>query len=385
MRGTLPQWLVDRLQTFGGSVPFGTFMDWALHDQDHGYYGSGRARIGPAGDFATSPSLGSEFSALLLPQLIEWLDTLPGQRLSLMEAGPGEGQLARQLAEGLAELRPDLASRTELVLLEPNPGMVSLQARSLEASPLPVRWLTWEALPLVPLKGVVLAHEVLDALPVERLLWDGLRWRWQHVALDDGRLYLAPGPRLDPEEVAAVSRFVADDPARPPGWCTEVHPGLLPWFQACANALEAGVLLVIDYALDAHRYYASSRPNGTLMAYRHQCASADPLLFPGEWDLTAHLCIEAVQEAAEAAGWTLLGQRRQGEALLALGLAERLSALSQASAVGLSEGLHRREQLLRLVDPLATGDFRWLVFDRVQPGQARGPVPSRCLCDPPWS
>ena len=134
-----PPWLLERLQAAGGSVPFRTYMDWALHDIAHGYYGTGRARIGTAGDFATSPSLGEEFASLLLPQLTEWLDQLSGDRLSLLEIGPGEGHLAAQLATGLANARPDLAARTELVLLEPNPGMAELQRRSLDGCPLPVQ------------------------------------------------------------------------------------------------------------------------------------------------------------------------------------------------------------------------------------------------------
>ena len=85
---------------------------------------------------------------------------------------------------------------------------------------------------------------------------------------------------------------------------------------------------------------------------------------------------------AEAASWTFLGERRQGEALLALGLAERLSALSQGSGIRLGEGLRRREQLLRLVDPRATGEFRWLVWQRPRPCAASGPIESRCLREP---
>ena len=97
-----PSWLLERLQAAGGSVPFRTFMAWALHDPEHGYYGGGRARIGPGGDFATSPSLGEEFAALLLPQLIEWLNNgiLADQNIS---------------ARGLAmQLKNKVANESEL-------------------------------------------------------------------------------------------------------------------------------------------------------------------------------------------------------------------------------------------------------------------------------
>jgi SAM-dependent MidA family methyltransferase len=140
--------------------------------------------------------------------------------------------------------------------------------------------------------------------------------------------------------------------------------------------------LVVDYALEARRYYAPQRANGTLLAYRGQRARADPLLNPGEWDLTAHLCLETAQRAATAAGWQGLGERRQGEALLALGLAERLASQRHLTSANLAEELRRREQLLRLVDPLALGEFRWLVFARGASARGAGGIRSRCLREP---
>ncbi|MFM9087372.1 MAG: class I SAM-dependent methyltransferase [Cyanobium sp.] len=383
MSGSVPRWLLDRLQSAGGSVPFRTYMEWALHDPHHGYYGSGRARIGTQGDFATSPSLGGEFAALLLRQLIEWLEQIPAERLSLVEAGPGEGHLIQQLVQGLTKERPDLAARLEIVLVEPNPGMVAIQRRVLEESTLPVRWTSWADLGLAPVKGVVVAHEVLDALPVDRVLWDGQQWRWQHVALEHQQLALVAGPALDPKEWARISRHRPAERDLAPGWCTEVHSGLRPWLEACAHGLQEGILLVVDYALEAWRYNAPLRSNGTLMAYRQQLASGDVLQQPGEWDLTAHLCVDAVLEAAESTGWTVLGQRRQGEALLALGLAQRLAALGESPPGDLSEVLRRREQLLRLVDPMATGDFRWLVLGRSSGAFSSASLRSLCLSDPP--
>ena len=163
-------------------MPFSTYMQWALHDPQHGAYGSGRLRVGPRGDFATSPSLGPDFAALLAPQLVQWLEAQPPDApLALVETGPGEGQLALQLAEALWAHWPALAARTELVLVEPNAGMADRQRRALEACPLPCRWTSLERLAASPLRGVMLAHEVLDALAVERIVWDGGQWRRQEI------------------------------------------------------------------------------------------------------------------------------------------------------------------------------------------------------------
>jgi SAM-dependent MidA family methyltransferase len=379
-RAAVPTWLQQRLEAAGGVVPFRTYMEWVLHDPLHGAYGSGRLRIGPAGDFATAPSLGPDFAALLAPQLADWLTGLaaagPGP-LALVETGPGEGSLALQLAEALAAGWPQLAERLELVLVEPNAGMAERQRTLLQACPLPCRWTRFPALAEAPVRGVVLAHEVLDALAVERIVWDGALWRQQVVALHEGAdagpsLRLQPGEPLEPAAAAQLGALglLPPSPQRPPGWSTELHPGLAPWLAEAATALSAGQLLVIDYALEAWRYYAPQRSQGTLMAYRGQQASDDPLAEPGAWDLTAHLCIESVDAAAASGGWEPLGQCRQGEALLSLGLAERLHGLQQQDPAGLATALARREALLRLVDPRALGDFRWLAYGRAVPLEA---------------
>jgi SAM-dependent MidA family methyltransferase len=409
--------LLERLQRAGGLVPFRTYMQWALHDPEHGAYGSGRLQVSPRGDFATSPSLGPDFAALLAPQIAEWLAALPPEvPLALVETGPGEGQLALQLARELSSGWPELAARTTLLLVEPNAGMAERQRSLLAASPLPCRWLSFAELAAAPVQGVMLAHEVLDALAVERIVWDGALWRQQMVALHEEpeaqpSLRLEPGQPLDPQAAAPLAALglAQPGPQRPPGWTTELHPEQAPWLVEAAASLAAGHLLVVDYAHEAWRYYAPRRSNGTLMAYRRQQACDNPLLEPGHWDLTAHLCLETLISAAEASGWSALGQRRQGEALLALGLAQRLHGLQQAPrATAAADGLHRqadaahleadlsellrrREALLRLVDPTALGDFRWIAFQRRSAeALASGDSPARArlplfLQDPPLS
>jgi len=386
-----PAWLAERLRAAGGAVAFRTYMQWALHDPEHGAYGSGRLQVGPRGDFATSPSLGPDFAGLLAPQIAQWLQQQPAEQpLALVEAGPGEGDLALQLAQELAGGWPELAARTTLLLIEPNPGMALRQRARLSASPLPCRWLSWEELSAQPVCGVLLAHEVLDALAVERIVWDGTLWRRQQVGLHEAAdaqpsLRLEPGDPLAPPELAQLDTLGLLEPGlqRPAGWCTELHPEQAPWLEQAAAGLGAGVLLVIDYAHEAWRYYAPQRSQGTLMAYRQQQASADPLRDPGHWDLTAHLCLESLESAAAGAGWQPLGQRRQGEALLALGLAQRLHGLQQQAGAGLDALLARREALLRLVDPHTLGDFRWVAFERAAAAAGGAACDTLFLQDPP--
>ncbi len=373
----LPDWLRQRLSAAGGDVPFSAYMAWVLHDPEHGAYGAGRLRIGPGGDFTTAPSLGPAFAELLAPQLADWLESLarafPDGRLALVEAGPGEGQLALDLSGALAQGWPGLAERLELVLVEPNPGMASRQRQRLASCPLPVRWSSFEQLEEQPVRGVVLAHEVLDALAVERFVHHEGHWCRQRVRLAAGGLELVAAEPLSHTERETLADLDLAEPGggRPEGWCSELHSGLGPWMAGCGSALVSGWLLVIDYALEAWRYYAPARSAGTLMAYRGQRAQADPLLDPGSWDLTAHLCTDSLDRAALDAGWQPLGQCRQGEALLALGLAQALHRLSTAEErLALADRLGRREALLRLVDPAALGEFRWLAYGRALPAES---------------
>ena len=373
-----PAWLVQRLKKLGGSVSFQQFMDWALNDPEHGAYGKGRLRIGPGGDFVTSPSLGSDFAQLLAIQVGEWLlqiraETASDQILTLVELGPGEGDLAADLIQSLAGLHPELLGQLQLVLVEPNTSMVRRQRQRLEGNTcVPLRWLSLEQMAEKPVTGVMIAQEVLDALPVERLVWRGQQFLRQGVSLintDEGSnlcysdLPLSDGLRASLDHGLTQIGVSLPPDSSPDGWCSEWHSGLAPWFSKSAAALSRGRLLVVDYALEARRYYSLARSNGTLIAYKNQQASSNLLREPGHWDLTAHLCIETLVAQALAQGWSLLGEVRQGQALLALGLAERLHALQKMPAEQLPLALQRREALLRLVDPAGLGEFRWLAFE----------------------
>jgi len=308
-----PLWLAERLRAAGGAVDVAQYMDWVLHDPVHGAYGSGRLRVGPKGDFATSPSLGPQFAALLAPQIAQWLEQYGGSPLSLIEAGPGEGDLAADLAMQLVAGSPELARQLELVLIEPNAGMAARQRRRLAAAPLRVRWASFADLAASPMQGVLLAHEVLDALPVTRVIWDGACWRRQVVRLEEAGaaglpLRLEPGEPLDPQVDAAEWRLLQlrgllAHHRLPAGWTTELHTAVASWLADAAAALERGVLLVVDYALENRRYNVETRASGTLLAYRDQRASGDLLGEPGHWDLTAHLCLETLEaDACSRAG-----------------------------------------------------------------------------------
>ena len=389
-----PAWMVTRFEAEGGRMSFRRFMELALHDPGHGAYGSGSLRVGSQGDFVTSPSMGSDFAALLAVQLAEWLAQIhseaPARPLSLVEVGPGEGDLAADVWAELHRLNPSWIGQLELVLVELNPGMESRQRERLaSAAPGQVRWTTLNQLADAPICGVIVAHEVLDAMPVERLIWrDGALHQMgvalttdaagQHVVhWDDQSLPDAIQQQLDWAQRRCG--FTVPPAQVPEGWTTEWHSEVAPWLEQVAKAVESGVMLIVDYAHEAERYYSARRLAGTLLAYHQQQASAELLADAGRRDLTAHLCIDTLLAQARDQGWSVLGQCRQGEALLALGLGERLHNLQQLPASELPQALQRREALLRLVDPAGLGEFRWIALSRAGEALRQGSVISRCL------
>ena len=161
------------------------------------------------------------------------------------------------------------------------------------------------------------------------------------------------------------------------GWTTEWHVDNSKWLEAIYGKINNGILLIIDYAKEAKKYYNSKNSDGTIVSYENQKMKNNVLDSPGNCDLTSHVCIETLINDAETLGFNTVGITKQGEALLALGLAERLYGIQKEFKENLSNALLRREALLRLVDPLGLGDFKWFVFKKFN--EKKMNINSTCL------
>ena len=374
-----PTWLIEPIRTRGGEISFYQYMNWVLNDPEHGFYSSGRSKIGRDGDFCTSPSLGKDFARLLAFQIVDWFLELEkavvnNELYSLVEIGPGEGDLAKDLINCIFEIAPTLISKIELVLIEPSIGMRNRQKNVVKnLKGVKFRWSNLDDLSINPVTGIVIANEVLDAFPVERLVFRGKEVFRQGVSLREikNRYYLE---FIDLMPTPAIHQFLKEAKSLlkiefPPdeicnGWVTEWHCDVPLWFEKLSRVLKNGSLLVVDYAMESKRYYNKSRKTGTLLSYRNQEANINILKDAGFCDLTAHLCIESTISYATRNGWEFIGETRQGQALLALGLSKILYSLQKSASNDLSLALDRRESLLRLVDPMGLGEFRWLAFKK---------------------
>ena len=184
-----PEWLIDQIINSGGSISFYKYMYLVLNDPENGFYSTGKLNIGKNGDFCTSPSMSNDFARLLAIQVIDWLldlekSEIDSELYSLVEIGPGEGDLSRDLIMAIAEIAPALISKLELVLVELNVGMRRRQEKVVNnLQGINCRWSNIEDLTLRPVTGVVIANEVLDAFPVERLVFSDNKVFRQGVSL----------------------------------------------------------------------------------------------------------------------------------------------------------------------------------------------------------
>lgn len=344
-----------------GAIPFSRFMELALYTPGLGYYAAGRTKFGAAGDFITAPDSFPLFGRCLAQAAREVL--LQVEDGAILEVGAGSGRLAAIVLNELAaqgalprvyyilELSAELRDRQASTLRQHAPG---LHER--------VEWL--ERLPPAGFRGLVLANELLDAMPVERfrVRSDGIS-RLQVTWKNDGFAWAEA-----PAEAAIVERIAPLQLAL--DYVSEVGLVAEAWVRTVAERLAAGVLLLIDYGFPRAEFYHPDRAGGTLMChYRHR-AHPDPLILVGLQDITAHVDFTAIAEAGVNGGLELLGYTSQGAFLLGSGL-EAFVAASDATDTRAHLGL--TEQVKKLTLPHEMGElYKVIALGRAVPKNVSG-------------
>ncbi len=318
--------LVDKIRSeiarAGGWIDFARYMELALYEPGLGYYSAGRQKIAAPGDFVSAPELSRSFGRAVALKLDAELAALGSN--DVIELGAGSGALAAQLLDTFAKLGREV--RYEIIELSAD--LRQRQQRALAAFAGRVHWL--DRLPDTPFPAVVVANEVLDALPVTRFtIDDGEPKALGVVAVGEGFGWGAG--RGAPELTEAVRKIeLALQRALPNGFRSEVCLALPAWFRALGATLARGSLVFADYGLVRSDYYHEQRADGTLVChYRHR-AHADPFAYPGLQDITAWVDFSACADAASAAGFDVAGFTTQGHYLLSV-----LAALPPDLAVDL--------------------------------------------------
>jgi SAM-dependent MidA family methyltransferase len=311
----------------GGWIPFDRFMELALYAPGLGYYSAGSMKLGAGGDFVTAPELSDLFSICVARQCGQILIETGG---SILELGAGTGRMAAVVMDTLAsldalpeqyailEVSADLRERQEVRLSQLAPA---LRER--------VVWL--DRLPEQPVRGVVLANEVLDALPCERFVLRDAQAYVLGVGVTADGTFVEREVAADDRTAAAVKNITSTLPGHlPDGYRSELCTRVTPWITGVGECLEQGAVLLFDYGLPRAHYYHTQRSTGTLRCHFKQQAHADPLVNVGVQDITAWVDFTRVAEAADAAGLEVRGFATQMAYLVGTGIETLLAQAPDA-------------------------------------------------------
>jgi SAM-dependent MidA family methyltransferase len=386
--------LREAVAAAGGWLSFEHFMELALYAPGLGYYSAGSAKIGSGGDFVTAPEISDLFSRCVASQCAQVLSATGG---GILELGAGTGRMAGAVLESLAAagVLPD-----RYYILEVSADLAERQRARLSSLPLSLRervvWL--QRLPERPFRGVILANEVLDALPCQRFvvgadgasLSDGLaahepivresaahesaaRGSAVHESAARGSVVHELGVSLkgdsfieraaipDAALAGALESLLRELPQPlPSGYTSEVCLKLEPWIASVGECLERGLILLFDYGLPRSHYYHPQRVNGTLRCHFKQLAHDNPYINVGVQDITAWVDFTRVAEAGVAAGLDVTGFCTQTAFLLATGIESLV-----AGAVGVVEAARLAGEARRLLMPGEMGEaFKAIALTR---------------------
>ena len=342
--------LIDEIER-KGPMPFEVFMQASLYDPVDGFFGSGPLRSIAGGDFLTSPEVSPWFGRTLAGYLADVRDRV-GDPFRVVEVGAGSGSLLRRLREVLGDeveywaVDASPAARNALIA---EFGVDRVVSR-LDEVPVPVR-------------GAIVANELLDNMPVALVVKAETGWEERWVGVSEGELSLVAAP-VRPQVAAWVNEFAGVVPV---GGMVEVQLEALEWVEQAVAALEAGSLLIVDYGGTTEEF-EPRRTRGTLRTYRNHHLGPDPLFAPGETDVTVDVNFSALETAVGANATAEI--HRQDDFLSEWSLGEAIGDMRRAELEAARRGDTMEQLRLRsertdaqtLLHPRGLGDFRVLTI-----------------------
>jgi SAM-dependent MidA family methyltransferase len=314
-----------------GKIPFTRFMEAALYDPEDGYYTTPGEKIGPQGDYFTSPDLHPIFGKLLTKQIIEMDGLLDHpEEFILLEMGAGKGLLCYDILSGLKGSSPDLCQRLRYRIIERSPGMIQRQQALLHPflkEPGRIEWKNGfqEDPDSNGLIGCVVSNEVLDAFPVHPFVVTENGLQEVYVTFKDGRFVELIGPPSRSELSDHVKRLGLNLPL---GFRGEMNLEAMRWMREVARSLKRGFVITMDYGYPADELYSSPHRNGTLLCYYRHTVRENPYDLVGQQDITAHLDFTSLARAGEESGLQVAGFTDQTHFLMSLGIAQEMEPLA---------------------------------------------------------
>ena len=350
-----------------GPLTFRDFMQAALYDPELGYYNTRRQKIGAEGDYYTSCSVHPAFGAVLANALCEmWASEFVtnSNDLTIIEFGPGNGQLALDINSALRNEHPAAFDNLTYVLVETSPVFQKLQQSKLVDFKNRIRWQSLNQLANNPIAGVVLSNEFVDALPVHRA-------RFTHDTVQE--LYVSTDERKDHGHLVPIWSHPSTSRlaeylerlgiALQEGQIVEVSLDAIDWLERVSHVLETGLLVTIDYGDRAQDLYTPDRKSGTLRCFHQHDLSDNPFDRVGDQDITSSVNFTALIEYGRQYGFEFLSLERQTSFLIRYGLIERIAL--EHKSVEFPESLAKRLAVKNLFVPGGLSDsFRVLIQRR---------------------
>jgi SAM-dependent MidA family methyltransferase len=328
-------------------------MDLSLYTPGLGYYAGGATKLGKDGDFTTAPEISSLFGATLA---LFAADLFGGTPLNLLEFGAGTGKLASDLLSAATDSGTKIASYK---IVEVSSELRARQQRRLANYPL----IEWLDAPPSAFTGLVIANEVLDAMPVPLLVRRDGRWLERGVALDGSDFLF-----VDRECEQGMASQIPAVASLPDGYLTEIHPQQAGFLRLLGEMLLAGgggAALMIDYGFPASEYYLPQRSGGTLMCHYRHHAHSDPFYLPGLQDITSHIDFSAMASAGLDAGLEMGFYMSQAAFLIGAGLTNLLDGQRASDP---RDWLPLSNAVQKLTSPAEMGELfkAMLMVDRIE-------------------
>ena len=346
--------LIDKLRrqliAAGGKLSFAKFMEIALYTPELGYYMNSLPKFGAHGDFITAPELSPLFSQALAAQSAQIITMLSDA--SIIEFGAGSGIMAVNILLHLEKLK---CLPEHYYIIEISPYLRKQQRQTLQREcPHLLDKVIWlDAMPSDKLKAVVLANEVLDAMPVEQFTIKNGEFLQRFVTENNDQLSLLEQPVENTELMQALRHLQAEGIEFTDGYTSEINLNISTWLSNINASLQQGVILLIDYGYARQEYYHPQRDTGTLQCHYQHRVHSDPLQLIGKQDITAHVDFTAVAEAAVELNLQVLGFILQSLFLLN----NDLLSLAEAIPMDETRRLQQSQQIKQLTLPSEMGEL----------------------------
>ena len=365
---TLARLIQKEIQAQNGQISFAKYMEMALYTPGLGYYAAGKNKFGSKGDFTTAPEISPLFGATIVQTLLPVIEHLQNLNLpvQILEFGAGTGALAESILTELQSQDIEIASYS---ILDLSADLIERQQSRL-AQPFPM--VTWINQLPKNFTGIILANEVLDAMPIELITHQDQQWVFKDVALakesteDASEDTIGFRHCLGKEVPQAILPACLRQQSFENGYTTEINVNAKAWINSISEILDMGILLTIDYGFPEHEYYHAQRNQGTVMGHYAHHAIQDPFFYPGLCDLTAHVDWTNIANTGINAGLSLLGFTSQASYLLDAGIGSLL--MEKVDPSNSAEFMPHSNAIQKLLSEAEMGElFKVMCFGKQLP------------------